>query len=216
MVDPIPTYAQEGFAVLYNRFAKDEFPANYLGWFISRSMSKKTLYVLEKAGWIRRMEKGRYVCIEPDSAFRSMVQFKVPDLLKEADRKYAYTEASAAEIWTDFTYIQRSWEHSPYYVKVSKNELNEWEKYFARHRVNTFVDKAGSSLGEFVILKPQSRLSPQMYSGLPVDSLEETTRYCEKHIDSFEYPLAYLKAKFHVKTGDIIDKRVLEEASKMV
>lgn len=216
MADPIPTYAQEGFAVLYNRFAKDEFQANYLGWFISPSMSKKILHVLEKAEWIRRVGKGRYVCIKPDDVFRSMIEFKVPDLLKEAGRKYVYTEASAAEIWTDFTYIQRSWEHSPYYVKVSKSELREWKKYFARHRVNTFVDKAGSSLGEFVIFKPQSRLSPEMHSGLPVDSLEETTRYCKKHIESFEYPLAYLKAKFHVKTGNIIDKRVLEEASKLV
>ncbi len=51
-----------------------------------------------------------------------MVQFKVPKLLSEATRKYAYTRASAVEVWTDFSYMQRSWEHSPYFVKVLKED----------------------------------------------------------------------------------------------
>ena len=216
MTDAMPTYAQEAYAVLYNRFAGESFPANYLGWFISPSMVKKTLHILEKAGWIRRIEKGKYVCVNPDEIFKSMVQFKVPGLLERVGRKYAYTEASAVEIWTDFSYIQRNWEHSPYYVKVLRDELKQWIEYFRKHRVNVFTGTAKPSLGEFVILKPAEKLSSEMHNGLPAESLEWTARYCEKHIDAFEYPLAYLKARFHVKTKASIDRRVLEEAAKAV
>jgi len=216
MTEPVPTYAQEAYSILYNRFASDRFPSDYLEWFISKSMVKKTLHVLEKAGWLKRVEKGQYVCVKADDIFKSMVEFKVPRLLQESGRKYAYSEASAVEIWTDYTYIQRSWEHSPYYVKVLRNELKDWVDYFRKHRVNVFIDKPEPSLGEFVILKPQSRLAYEEHDGLPVDSLDAVVRYCAKYIDNFEYSLAYLKAKFKVKTKVGIDKRVLEEAVRAV
>ena len=179
-------------------------------------MVKKTLHILEKAGWLRRVEKGKYVCVKADDVFRSMVEFKVPRLLQEAGRRYAYSEASAVEIWTDYSYIQRSWEHSPYYLNVLRNELKDWIEYFRKHRVNVFIDKPETSLGEFVILKPQGRLAYEKHNGLPVDNLDAVVRYCEKYIDNFEYPLAYLKAKFKVKTKAGIDKRVLEEAVRAV
>jgi hypothetical protein len=216
MAEPIPSYAQEAYAVLYNRFASDGFPSGHLTWFISRGMAKKTLHVLEKAGWIRRVEKGRYVCVSPDAIFRSMIEFKVPMLLEKAGMRYAYTEASAAEIWTDFSYIQRSWEHSPYYIKVLRSELRKWLEYFNKHHVNAFANEAKPSLGEFVVLKPQEKLVYDTYNNLPVELLEKVVRYCERHIDSFEYALAYLKAKFKVRTKASIDRRVMSEAVKAV
>jgi len=216
MTEPVPSYAQEAYAILYNRFPSDSFPSDYLSWFISGSMVKKTLHVLENAGWIRRVEKGRYVCVNSNDIFRSMVEFKVPRLLEYAGRRFAYTEASAVEVWTDYSYLQRSWEHSPYYVKVLNNELDEWVKYFRKHRIKVFVNEAKLALGEFVILKPQERLVYEKHDGLPVVSLDEVVKYCEKHIDAFEYPLAYLRAKFKVRTKAIIDKRVLDEAAKAV
>ncbi len=216
MTEPVPNYAQEAYAILYNRFDDDSFPSSYLSWFVSSSMVKKMLHILEKAGWVRRVEKGKYVCVKPDVIFKSMIEFKVPELLEKVGMRYAYTEASATEIWTDFSYIQRSWEHSPYYIRVLRSELNEWLQYFNKHRVNVFVNKAKPALGEFVILKPEKRLQYEMHNNFPVESLEQTVRYCERNVDAFEYPLAYLKTKFHVKTKAGIDRRVLEEAAKAV
>ncbi len=216
MSEPVPIYAQEAYAILYNRFASDSFPSDYLAWFISKSMVKKALHVLEKAGWVRRVGKGRYVCVNAKDVFKTMVEFKVPRLLAEARRRYAYSEASAVEVWIDYSYVQRSWEHSPYYVKVLSSELNYWVEYFRKHRVNVYIDKAKASLGEFVVLKPQEKLTYEEHNGLPVEGLDAVVRYCEKHIDAFEYPLAYLKAKFKVRTGVSIDRRVFEEAVKAI
>jgi len=216
MSEPVPAYAQESYAILRNRFVGDSFPADYLSWFVSKSMTKKTLHVLERAGWVRRVEKGRYVCADADDIFKSMVEFRVPNLLKEAGMKYAYTDASAVEVWTDYSYIQRSWEHSPYFVKVLRSDLEAWVGYFRKHRVRVFVSKPGLALGEFVVLKPEEKLAYETHNEMWVDPLESAVRYSEKHIESFEYPLAYLEAKFKVKPRVEIDRRVLAEAAKAV
>ncbi len=216
MSEAVPTYAQEAYAILRSRFGSDSFPADYLSWFVSRGMVKKTLHMLEHAGWIRRVEKGSYVCRNADEIFRSMVEFRVPRLLSEAGMKYAYTEASAVEVWTDYSYIQRSWEHSPYFVKVLRSDLDRWVSYFRIHKVKVFISRPELAMGEFVILKPADELAIVTHNGLPVDPLKLAVSYSEKNVHTFEYPLAYLKAKFKVKPKVEIDRRVLVEAAKAV
>jgi len=216
MSEAVPTYAQEAYAILRSRFGSDSFPADYLSWFVSRGMVKKTLHMLEHAGWIRRVEKGSYVCRNADEIFRSMVEFRVPRLLSEAGMKYAYTEASAVEVWTDYSYIQRSWEHSPYFVKVLRSDLDRWVSYFRIHKVKVFISRPELAMGEFVILKPADELAIVTHNGLPVDPLKLAVLYSEKNVHTFEYPLAYLKAKFKVKPKVEIDRRVLSEAAKAV
>jgi hypothetical protein len=216
MSESVPTYAQEAYAILRSRFAGDSFPADYLSWFVSKSMVKKTLHTLEHAGWIRRVERGSYACKNADEIFRSMVEFRVPGLLSEAGMRYAYAEASAVEVWTDYSYVQRSWEHSPYFVRVLRNDLARWISYFRKHKVKVFTSKPQLAMGEFVILKPEREFASVMHNGLPVDPLESAVSFSEKYVPTFEYPLAYLKAKFNVKPKVEIDRRVLAEAAKAV
>jgi len=47
MTEPVPTYAQEAYAILSNRFASDSFPSDYLAWFISKSMVKKRIDLIK-------------------------------------------------------------------------------------------------------------------------------------------------------------------------
>lgn len=216
MSEPVPVYAQEAYAILKTRFAAASFPSDYLSWFISGSMVKKTLHVLERAGWIRRTGRGEYTCVNPDDIFSSMVAFKVPKLLQEAGMRYVYSGASAVELWTDYSYIQRSWEHSAYYVGVLGKELKHWTEYFRKHRVRAFISSARPSLGEFVVLIPRAKLISETHNGLPVEPLKTVVSYCEKYIDAFDSPLAYLKSKFKIKSKVEIDKRVLVEAAKAV
>ena len=216
MSEPIPTFAQQAYAILFNRFGDQPFESNYLAWFLSEAMVKKTLHFLEKRRWIQRVQKGSYICINPNEVFRSMVQFKVPRLLEEAQKAYVYTGASAVEIWTDHTYMQRSWEHSPYFVKVLKKDMKFWIAYFRKHKITVFNRKAEPAIGEFVVLFPQERLANDIYRNIHVDKLSEVAEFSEKNIAAFEYPLAYLKRKFGVKTKEKIDKRVLEQAASVI
>lgn len=214
MSAPVPAFAQEAYAILGGRFGEGEFGPGYLSWFVSKAMVKKTLHVLEKAGWIRRVGKGRYTCVSADSVFRSMLQFRVPGLLERARRPFVYAGASAVEIWTDFSYLQRSWEHSPYFVKVVRHDVDFWVSYFRANRVKVFVDSPEPAWGEFVVLEPQKALSHEQHAGLPVEPLDAVVRFCERHVEAFEYPLAYLMAKHHVSTRVALDPRTVEEAMR--
>lgn len=214
MARPVPTYAQAAYAVLRSRFGDGEFGPEYMAWFVSKTMVKKTLHVLEKAGWTQRVGRGRYACVRPDAIFQAMAQFRVPELLEQAGRPYVYADASAVEIWTDYSYIQRSWEHSPYFIKILRRDSKFWVQYFRAQRIKVFVGEAGTALGEFVVLEPKERLQAEERGERPVEPLDAVVRYCERHIDAFEYPLAYLKAKFGVKTRASLDPRTMEEAMK--
>src|SRR5437899_12808841 len=121
---------------------------------VSKSMVKKTLHTLEHAGWIRRVEKGSYVCKNADDIFKSVVEYRVPGLLSRAGMRYAYTGASAVEVWTDYSYIQRSWEHSPYFVRVLRSDLDRWVSYFRIHKLKVWTSSPESAMGEFGMFKP--------------------------------------------------------------
>ena len=216
MSEPVPTYAKEAYAILRNKFGSEVFPSDYLAWYLSKDMVKKTLHTLEHAGWIKRIDRGKYSCNKGDDIFKSMVEYRVPELLRDSKMRFSFTEASAVEVWTDYTYIQRNWEHSPYYLRIFSRDNKRWIDCFAQHKVKSFVSIAKPALREFVILKPQRELTNLVFhNDLPVDPLKVVVKYCEKHIDAFEYPLAYLKAKFDIRTSVIIDDRVLKEAARV-
>src|SRR5712664_1739174 len=85
MSESVPAYAQEAYAILRSRFASDSFPADYLSWFVSRSMVKKTLHKLEHAGWIRRVERGSYVCKNADEIFADRSEEHTSELQSRSD-----------------------------------------------------------------------------------------------------------------------------------
>jgi len=59
---------------------------------------------------------------------RMLMRFQVDgriqgsDVMSEAGMRYAYTEASAVEVWTDDSYIQRSWSTHSYFVRVLRSD----------------------------------------------------------------------------------------------
>lgn len=215
MTVPIPIYLQEAYAILFNRFGEGKFQSNYLNWFLSKSMTKKILHGLERRGWIKRVRRGTYVCKKPNEIVQGLISFRVPTLLKKAGKKYRYTGASSVEIWTDFTYIQRSWEHSPYFINVLKEDVSFLVDYFNKNGINVFIEKAKPSLGEFVVLIPRKRFRVYEHNGEKVDKLDDVVKFCEENIYSFEYPLAYLINKFGIKSKADVDKRVIEETKKV-
>lgn len=212
-METIPAYAQEAYAILFNRFGNQQFTTGYLTWFVSRAMAKKILHILEKKGWIRRVGRGKYVCRRPEEIMKNLVRFRVPSLLVKAGKKYCFCKASAVEVWTDFSYIQRSWEHSPYFIKVLKKDLSFWVEFFREHGIRVFVEVAKPSLGEFVILIPEEDFKFAIHNDKPVEPLKETVKFCEKRIAVFEYPLAFLTKRFGIKTRARIDPRVLKEVT---
>ena len=195
MTNEIPYYGLRAYALFFARHNnKEEFEQSDLDWMVSQSMRKKIFSLLLRAGWIEKTARDKYRCIAPEKAILSLLDFKVPEIVKQAKKQYTFTGLSAIEIWSDYSYVQRGIERSPYFVKVLKKDLKYWKAFFNTHRIPSYVNH-GSTIGEFVILLPIDKLVYEEKDNFKVDSLKETIKQA-KESDMYAYPYAYMKKKY--------------------
>ena len=108
MIYEIPQYCLRAYALFFSKHgSREPFKQSELDWIVGQSMKKKVFSVLLKAGWIRKESRDYYMCLEPEKVVRGLLEFKVPEIIKEAKKPYAFTNLSAVEIWSDYSYVQR-------------------------------------------------------------------------------------------------------------
>jgi len=191
----IPTYLLRAYALFYVKYGlKQEFSQKELDWVVGESMKKKIFALLLKAGWIAKKQRNTYVCLNPEMLLRKMVDFKVPFIIKNTEKPYCFTGLSAIEIWSDYSYVQRSWEKSPYFIKVLKKDLPYWKNFFNKNRIPNYIN-SGKSIGEFIILTPVEKLDFEEKDLLKVENLN-TTMNMAKNNKIYLYPYNYMKEKY--------------------
>lgn len=190
MYSEIPYIGMRAYALLFTRFSSSRpFTQSELDFVLSGSMKKKVFSILLNAGWITKRDRRNYLCNRPEEVIRHLLDFKVPDMMKTAQKPYAFSGLSAIELWSDYSYTQRSLERSPYFIRVLRKDLPYWKGFFAAKRVPVYVGK-GTSIGEFAILLPVARLEPAEKDGLSVEPLDEAmaeARENEMHSYAYEY-----------------------------
>lgn len=200
MTIEIPQYGLKAYALLFSRHGvHEEFKQSELDWIVSSSMKKKIFALLLKSGWIKKHpnqthSNQTYSCTSPPDAITGLLKFRVPEIIKKAEKEYSFTRLSAVEIWSDFSYVQRGMEKSPYFIKVLRKDLEYWKKFFNIHKIPNYV-KTGTAIGEYIILIPVDKLSIKEKNGFKVDSLKETAHYAKSN-DIFDYALEYMKNKY--------------------
>jgi hypothetical protein len=202
------------YSLLYLKFGKSEFDLGGLRWYFSKQMLKKLVFNLVESNWLKSVRKGVYKCIAPDDGVKGLFEQRIEEELQKAGLKYGFTKASAAEIWSDETYVQRSWEYSPFFVKVLKKDLGRWKKFLEKKEIKYFVGQSANAVGEFVVLESVSSLEVVLHDDKPVEPLKETAQFCEKNKDSFEYVLAYFSQKYGKKTS--ASKEMLEKVGEAI
>lgn len=188
------------YSLLYSKFGTKEFTNESVRWYFSRPMLKKLIFRLVEAGWLKGKGRGTYVCKSPQDAVGTFFEPMVENTLTESGLGYCFTGASAAEIWGDQAYMQRSWEYSPFFIKVFRKDLWKWRAFFSKRNISYFEKDPANVVGEFVVLKPVESMALDEHNGLPVEPLNETVRFCESDRDAFEYVLAYFQNKYGKKT----------------
>ena len=195
MTIEIPQYGLKAYALLFSRHGVHErFMQSDLDWIVSSSMKKKIFSLLLRAGWIKKHPKRTYSCTNPSDAIKGLLEFRVPEIMKKAEREYSFTQLSAVEIWSDFSYVQRGREKSPYFIKILQKDLKYWKEFFNTNGVPNYVG-SGAAIGEYVILIPVSKLSFDEKNGFKVDLLKETMDYAKTN-DIFAYASEYIKNRY--------------------
>ena len=124
MTIEIPQYGLKAYALFFIKHGStEEFDQRDLDWIVGQSMKKKIFSLLLHSGWIKKRSRSTYVCVNPEKAMKSLLDFRVPEVVKEAERPYAFTGLSAIEIWSDYSYVQRGLENSPYFIEVLRKDL---------------------------------------------------------------------------------------------
>jgi hypothetical protein len=200
MYNEIPYYGLRAYALFFSKHGlQEEFSQSDLDWIVGQSMKKKIFSALVNSGWIKKASPNTYKCVNPEVILKGLLEFKVPQIIKESEKVYAFTGLSAIEIWSDYVYIQRGWEKSPYYIKVLKKDLKYWKAFFNRYKIPNYVN-AGSTIGEFVILVPVDRLHPVEKDEMRVETLEETKKIAKSN-SFYAYPYNYIKEKYGTITA---------------
>lgn len=195
MTIEIPQYGLKAYALLFSKHGTHgEFRQSELEWIVSISMKKKIFSLLLRTGWIKKNPKGTYSCTNPSDAIRGLLEFRVPEIMKNAERTYAFTRLSAVEIWSDFSYVQRGLEKSPYFIKIVQKDLKYWKDFFNSNEIPNYIN-SGGTIGEFVILIPVSSLSFEQKNGFKVDSLKKTIKYAKSN-EMYEYASEYIENKY--------------------
>ena len=195
MIIEIPQYCMRAYALFFTRHgSREAFKQSELDWIVSQSMKKKIFSILLKAGWIAKELRDSYRCVEPEKVIEGLVEFKVPDLIKEAKKPYAFANLSAVEIWSDYSYVQRGIERSPYFVKVLRKDLEYWKEFFNKRNIPNYVNE-GSTIGEYIILMPVDKINGVEKEGLKVESLKKTLKTAKEN-EMFSYAYNYMRKKY--------------------
>ncbi len=199
MTIEIPQYGLKAYALLFSRHGvHEEFRQSELDWIVSTSMKKKIFSLLLRSGWIKKTSHGTYSCINPSEAVRGLLDFRVPEIMKNTEKIYAFTQLSAIEIWSDFSYAQRSKDRSPYFIKVLRKDLRYWKSFFNSNEIPNYMG-SGTNIGEFIILIPVKSLQTKKHNGFKVEPLKETIHYAKLN-EIYAYALNYIQKKYEVSS----------------
>ena len=195
MTYEIPQYCLRAYALFYAKHgSKEPFQQSQLDWIVGSSMKKKIFSVLLKAGWIAKSSRDTYKCVEPEKTIKGLLEFKVPQSIQEATKPYAFTNLSAVEIWSDYSYIQRGVERSPYFVKVLRKDVKYWKSFFNKINIPNYI-KEGSTIGEYVILIPINDVKSVDKDGLKVEQLNEALKTAKSN-EMYLYAYNYMRKKY--------------------
>ena len=195
MTIEIPAFGLRAYALFFTKYGTNRpFRQSELDWIVGQSMKKKIFSLLIRAGWIRKQSADTYVCVKPDEIVSGLLTFKVPEIIQKAQKEYAFTRLSAIEIWSDYSYVQRGIEKSPYYIKVLKKDLKYWKNFLNQEGIPNYV-KEGSTIGEYVILIPVKKVKWVEKNGLKVESLKETMKQAQSN-EIYGYAYNYMRKKY--------------------
>ncbi len=200
MINEIPQFGLRAYALFFSKYGSIEsFKQSDLDWIVGNSMKKKIFSLLLNSGWIKKETKNTYKCLEPNNIFKNLLEFKVPEIIKKSEKQYAFTNLSAVEIWSDYSYVQRGIEKSPYFIKILKKDLSYWKSFFNKYNIPNYVNE-GSTIGEYIILIPVTKIENETINGLKVEKLKNTLKIAKDN-NMYDYAYNYMRKKYGSTTA---------------
>ncbi len=113
-----------------------------------------------------------------------------------AGMDYAYIKTDAVLIWTQGGYqVGRSRGNYPIFMKILEKDLKKWKNFFNQYKVECRVRERGNK-GIHFVLYPEKEFEKEFRGKYSIITLEETVKWAEKHIYTFQPALEMLKEMY--------------------
>jgi hypothetical protein len=185
---------------LYNTFENNTFTIDDFRMIFPSPQPTKAVYDLIKLDFMKRVKRGKYKIVKPKDFVNKIVQENLDkdDILKQAERKYAYSESTAVKIWSDgYYWTDFTKGFKPIHIKVLKKDIEYWTDFFRRNDVEYVFDDIHKTLfGLTYIVHPVDKFEIELKDGISVVPIAETVKFCKKNEFVYRPALEYLDKKY--------------------
>lgn len=125
---------------------------------------------------------------------------EIKDVMKEAERKYAYSHSTAVTIWTSgYYWADFTKGFKPIHIKILKVDLPYWVDFFARRKTRySLPDENKTLFGSTYILHPAKDFEVIEKKDRIVIPLEEVVKFCLQREMTYQPALEYLDEKYEI------------------
>jgi hypothetical protein len=187
---------------LYNTFENKKFTIDDFRIIFPSPQPAKIIHDLIKLNFIKRVKRGKYQIMKPEDFVKRIVKTNLEKdtILEKSEKKYAYTNSTAVNIWTDgYYWTDFTKGFKPIHIHILKKDISYWNEFFKKHDVEYVVEGENKMLfGLTYILHPKERFTFEIKEGNAVVPLREIVHYCQKNIYLYRPALEYLDKKYNL------------------
>jgi hypothetical protein len=188
---------------LYNTFENNTFTIDDFRMIFPSPQPTKTIYDLIKLDFMKRIKRGKYKIVKPKDFIKKIIEENLgkDDILKYAERKYAFSDSTAVKIWSDgYYWTDFTKGFKPIHIKVLKKDLDYWNEFFKVNDVEYVFDDIHKTLfGLTYIVHPVEKFKIKLKDDISVVPLDETVKFCKKNEFLYRPALEYLDKKYKLQ-----------------
>ena len=185
---------------LYNIYGNTTFTIDDFKITFPSPQPVKIIHDLIRLKYMKRVKRGKYQIIKPEDYIKRIVKenLDTEDILKKSDKKYAFTNSTAVNIWTDGTYLTGFTKgFKPVHIQILKKDIEYWNDFFKKNNAEYVLEGENKTLfGLTYILHPKDSINFEIKDDNIVVPLKEIIKFCQKNIYLYRPALEYLDKKY--------------------
>jgi len=191
---------------LYATFDNKTFTIDDFRMIFPSPQPTKSIHDLIKLDFIVRVKRGKYKIVQPKDFVKKIVEENLEkrNVLTKSEKKYAYTNSTAVNIWTDgYYWTDFTKGFKPIHLNIFKEDIKYWEEFFRQNDTEYVIEGENKTLfGLTYVLHPKRELNIYNKDGDFVISLEKIVEFCKKNIFLYRPALEYLDKKYNLNIFD--------------
>jgi len=155
---------------------------------------------------MKRIKRGKYQIVKPEEFVKKIIKdnLEKENILKKSNKKYAFTNSTAVNIWTDgYYWTDFTKGFKPIHINIFKKDIKYWQNFFKENDTEYNLSYENKTLfGLTYIVHPKEKFNIETKDRTPVVPLKETIEFCKKNIFTYRPVLEYLYKKYNLNIFD--------------